>query len=125
MKLLQPILITGAASGLGAACATLFSSLGAKIYLLDKTKTADNIIACDIADEKQVETILSTLPEIPRVIIHCAGVAFAKKIAKMTTAEFKKVIDINLVGTFNYVDSNNKLADSYKNQYLGYFGFEN
>jgi len=99
MKLPQPILITGAASGLGAACAALFSSLGAKTYLLDK----DNMIACDISDEKQVETTLLQLPEIPRVVIHCAGIAFAKKITKMTTAEFKKVIDINLMGTFNVI----------------------
>jgi NAD(P)-dependent dehydrogenase (short-subunit alcohol dehydrogenase family) len=101
MDIHQPVFITGAASGLGAACATLFSSFGGKVFLLDKNKLQPNILPCDITDENQLATIFNQFSDIPRIYVHCAGIVHAKKILKMTTAEFRNVIEINLVGAFN------------------------
>lgn len=97
-----PILITGAASGLGAVTAKYLSSYTSKLILLDKNP-ADHIIPCDITDENQIKSILDNLAEIPRVCINCAGVIFSKKAIYTSSDEFKKILEINLTGNFNLI----------------------
>lgn len=96
------ILITGAASGLGAAAAKYLSSYTSKLILLDKNP-ADQIIPCDITDENQIKSILDSLVEIPRVCINCAGVVYAKKAIYTPLDEFKNILDINLTASFNII----------------------
>jgi NAD(P)-dependent dehydrogenase (short-subunit alcohol dehydrogenase family) len=103
MDIQQTILITGAASGLGQATVKFLSSHGAKLIQLDKSAINKEIIHCDVADENQVKNILDNLKDIPRVCINCAGIVYAKKVSNMTANDFKKVLDINLVGTFNII----------------------
>lgn len=90
------ILVTGAQSGLGKATATFFKYLGSHVFSLDK----DN---CDVTDFQKLSDFISALPEIPRVWVNCAGVIHAKKIVKMTSEEFKQIIDVNLIGSFNVI----------------------
>lgn len=97
-----PILITGAASGLGAATAKYLSSYTSKLILLDKNP-ADQIIPCDITDENQIKSILDGLVEVPRVCINCAGIFQSKKIIYASSDEFKKLLDINLTANFNLI----------------------
>lgn len=103
-------IITGGASGLGAATARLLAELGVKITILDnKIKNSQYYaIACNVTDEQDVELAIKQANEhngIARIFINCAGIAPAQRIISkqgaMPLADFKRVIDINLTGTFN------------------------
>lgn len=109
----QIALITGGASGMGKACAQLFESRGLRVVIWDKCAEINNndnllTINCDVSSEKDVEKALNeTISKlgVPSICINCAGIAPAKKIVGKTGAmpldDFRRVIDINLIGTFN------------------------
>ena len=96
LKAHHSVFITGAKSGLGKATAEHFSSLGLRVFSAD----IDN---CDVTDFSAVSTYIDSLPEIPRVWVNCAGVVHAQRVIKMSAEEFKNIIDINLLGTFNVI----------------------
>jgi NAD(P)-dependent dehydrogenase (short-subunit alcohol dehydrogenase family) len=106
-------LITGAASGLGAATAELLQAQGYIVVLLDlkieHVQTATRLaIACDVTDPQQVEAaiarIINEYGNI-RVCVNCAGVVQGERIigfeAPMPLEHFQRIIHINLTGTFN------------------------
>jgi len=111
------VIITGGASGMGAATAKRLSHLGAKVSLLDlNTTAAEQIakeingvaIACDVTQAESVEKALALAIEkhgVPRICINCAGVVHARRMVNqqgpMPLADFQKIININLIGTFN------------------------
>lgn len=113
----QIILVTGAASGMGLATATHFQALGACVIGLDFNeaflKSVSNAagfygITADISDAHSLEQAFTKLIHevgTPRAIIHCAGIVDgARAVGKngpQSLERFKKVIDVNLVGTFN------------------------
>ncbi len=109
-------LIAGGASGLGAATARLLSQNGAKVILIDQNESMLNTIAkeingigivCDVTDATAVEkAVTGAASHGPlRMLINCAGIAPAERIVGREGVQplehFKKVIDINLIGTFN------------------------
>ncbi len=109
----KTIVITGAASGLGAATARLLSQQKANIILLDRNLSALEKIAadihgkafeCDVTSENAVKNIVSQLPDI-HVVVNCAGVVQGARIVgkngAMPLDDFSRVIQINLIGTFN------------------------
>lgn len=109
----KSILITGAASGLGAATAREFAAKKAKVILLDRNINALNTIAaetngtafeCDITSEESIKKILSALSEI-HAVINCAGIVHGARIVgkngAMPLEDFSRVIQVNLIGTFN------------------------
>lgn len=113
----QVAIITGGASGLGAATARALSQAGASVALLDTNiaaaeKLAAEIqgiaIACDVTDPNSVETALATVQRTygpVRICINCAGIVHSRRMVNQQGAmpldEFQRVININLVGTFN------------------------
>jgi NAD(P)-dependent dehydrogenase (short-subunit alcohol dehydrogenase family) len=110
-------IITGGASGLGAATAAMLAEAGAKVAILDVNltgarTTADKIgglaLHCDVtASEATASAIAAAKAKhgVARILVSCAGVGPAKRIVgrdgPMPLADFERVVQINLIGTFN------------------------
>jgi NAD(P)-dependent dehydrogenase (short-subunit alcohol dehydrogenase family) len=108
--------ITGAASGIGAACALRFAQEGAKIAGFDLTsatndtwkeavKTASDsfFLTGDVRDEARVQEIVTAIAErFGRidVLVNCAGVAGGGPVHMVPVEDWDRVMDINLKGTF-------------------------
>ena len=113
----QAALVTGGASGLGAATARALAKAGAKVAVLDinvdaAATVAKEIgglaVACDVSDAKSAEAAVAKAKAShggARVLINCAGIGPAQRIVgregPMPLEAFKRVIDINLIGSFN------------------------
>ncbi|GGF69503.1 3-hydroxyacyl-CoA dehydrogenase [Terasakiella brassicae] len=110
-------IVTGGASGLGEATARKLASEGAKVAIFDMNvdaaqKVADEIggiaVECNVSDAASAEAAFASAREAhgpARVVVSCAGIAPASKIVGRNGAHdldlFSKVINVNLVGTFN------------------------
>ena len=110
-------LVTGGASGLGAATARALARAGAKVAVLDVNAEAATAVAkeidgiavvCDVSDAKSAEDAVATARGAhgaARVLVNCAGIGPAQRIVgrdgPMPLDAFKRVIDINLIGSFN------------------------
>lgn len=99
----KTILVTGAASGLGAATAAYLRNRGAQIIGLDRTAAAD-CIACDVTSAESVKAVIDAQTDI-HAAINCAGIIHGARIVGkngvMPLEDFSKVIQVNLIGTFN------------------------
>ena len=111
------VVITGGGSGLGAAAARAMAPKGAKGAVLDLRQAHDDAVAkeiggvavvADVANEAQVALALDKAEDahgVARVLVNCAGIGNAIKTVGKSGAfpldSFKRVIDINLIGTFN------------------------
>ncbi|MFL4478059.1 SDR family NAD(P)-dependent oxidoreductase [Paeniglutamicibacter sp. ORCA_105] len=113
-------LVTGGASGLGAATARVLYDAGAQVVLVDlpspkgeEAATAlgqrARFVAADVTDEAQVKAAIAAAADMGnlRIVVNCAGVATPGKVlgreGVLPLANFEKVIAINLTGTFNVV----------------------
>ncbi|MBV8635512.1 MAG: 3-hydroxyacyl-CoA dehydrogenase [Burkholderiaceae bacterium] len=109
-------IITGGASGLGAATAQLLVQHGAKVVLADVQVDAGEKLAaelkgkfvkCDVTSEADGKAVVEAAVAMGtlRGLINCAGVAPAMKTVGKDGAHplelFQKTVNINLVGTFN------------------------
>jgi len=113
----QAAIVTGGASGLGAATARTLAAGGAKVAIVDvNAKAAAEVaidinglaIACDVADSAAAEAAIKKAAADhgpARILVNCAGVGPAKRIVgrdgPMPLEDFERVIRINLIGTFN------------------------
>jgi NAD(P)-dependent dehydrogenase (short-subunit alcohol dehydrogenase family) len=115
----QAAVVTGGASGLGAATARKLASLGAKVAVCDlNTKLAETVAAeikgvavtCNVADAASAEAAVAAAEKAhgpARVLVNCAGIGVAKRVVgkdgPMPFADFDRVIQVNLNGTFNMI----------------------
>ena len=113
----QAAIVTGGASGLGAATAQRLAHAGCRVAVLDINQAAAETsaqringigIACDVADAASAQAAVAKARNAhgpARVLVNCAGVGTAGRIVgrdgPMALAAFERVIRINLIGTFN------------------------
>ena len=98
----QVAIVTGGASGIGAACVERFRAEGAAVETLDITGEVDHLT--DVRDEDAVAAAFdAVVRERGRldVVVNAAGVAGGGPIHLLDGAEWDRVIDINLKGTFH------------------------
>jgi NAD(P)-dependent dehydrogenase (short-subunit alcohol dehydrogenase family) len=109
-------IVTGAASGLGAATAAALAEQGAQVFGLDlpvaleRAAAVDRVtyVPTDVTAEPAVRAAVSTAvgSGLPlRTVVNCAGIGTAARILGRSgthdLALFAKVVTVNLVGTFN------------------------
>jgi NAD(P)-dependent dehydrogenase (short-subunit alcohol dehydrogenase family) len=109
-------IVTGGASGLGHATARTLADRGARVFVLDlpaavdKADAVDGVkyLAADVTDPEQVQAAVDAAVgsgEPLRLVVNCAGVGWASRILGKQGPHdlnlFRKVIEINLIGTFN------------------------
>ncbi len=107
-------LVTGAAQGIGYACAEALATDGYAVVLADvdaagaqhaATRLAGDAraVACDVADPAQVEHLFS---EVERelgpvsVLVNNAGIARPGEFLETSVEDFRAVLEVNLIGTF-------------------------
>ena len=112
-------LITGGASGLGAGTARMLAGSGGKVVLADLKQaegeslaaelgSAARFVRTDVTDEASAKAaVAATLDAFAAVhgLINCAGIVHGERVlgkeAPHALASFVRVIQINLVGSFN------------------------
>lgn len=114
--------VTGGASGLGAATATALAEAGVKVSIFDLNEQAGTELAsqigghyckCDVADDDSIDGALVAARAAhgqERILVNCAGVAAGEKTVRRDRESgdivhhrlnaFRRTIEINLVGTF-------------------------
>ncbi|TAK43510.1 MAG: 3-hydroxyacyl-CoA dehydrogenase [Betaproteobacteria bacterium] len=112
-------LVTGGASGLGAATARMAAQDGAKVVIADMQAEAGaklaaeiggRFVKCDVSSEAEGQAAVAlALTEFGglHVLVNCAGIATAErtlgKEAPHSLASFNRIISVNLIGTFNMI----------------------
>jgi len=114
----QAALVTGGASGLGAATARELARRGARVAVLDRNAEGAATLAgeiggvgigCDITDSDSVLAALEAARAVhgpARLLLNVAGIGSAKRIvgkdgAPAPLADFERVVRVNLIGTYN------------------------
>jgi NAD(P)-dependent dehydrogenase (short-subunit alcohol dehydrogenase family) len=108
-------LITGGASGLGAACAQMIVAAGGRVVVADLKRGAELgdaalFAQADVTDTVQIQAAISSAIEHfggLDILINCAGIGDAARVVgkdgPMALDRFTRIIGVNLVGTFNAI----------------------
>ena len=110
-------IISGGASGLGEAAARALAAAGSAVVIADLNEDRGKAVAAeisgefvktDVSDEAAVAAAVDVAAQgAPlRTVVNCAGIGWAERTvnregAPHSLATFRKVLDINLIGTFN------------------------
>jgi NAD(P)-dependent dehydrogenase (short-subunit alcohol dehydrogenase family) len=118
------VLVTGGASGLGEACVRLLTQAGAKVVIADQNSDAGIALSTehshtglstlfvktDVTDEESMRAAVRDAVETfggLHVLINCAGIGVAERVLGKNgphdLRSFSKVIQVNLIGTFNAI----------------------
>ena len=106
-------IITGAASGIGAATARRFAAGGARVAVVDRDADAANAVAasidgaialqCDVRDSERVEAVVAeTLAAFgdASLVVNNAGIGDLRPMHTVDDKLWHRLLDVNLTGTF-------------------------
>ena len=115
------VLVTGGASGLGEACVRLLSQAGARVIIADLNEEGGTALARELGNsalfvktnvveeestQAAVKAAVDTFGGL-HVEINCAGIGIAERVlgknGPHSLASFTRVIQVNLIGTFNAI----------------------
>lgn len=111
----RTVAITGGASGIGLATARLLLERGWQVWLLDLKREALETacrdlglpetagVVCDVSDEASVDEAMAQILAAPTglsAVVNSAGTGADKLAIDTTIAEFRRILDINLIGSF-------------------------
>ena len=115
----QVAVVTGGGSGLGEATARALAARGAKVAIFDvgvdrAEKVASELggiaVRCDVSSAESGEAAFAEVASRlggPRILVNCAGIAIAMKTTSKDGAHpldaYRKVLEVNLIGTFNMI----------------------
>lgn len=108
------VLVTGGASGIGFETARLLVARGRRVFLLDLGADAleeacaalgpshSHALVCDVTDEDAVARSVEEAEVISPIsgLVNCAGIALDRPSIETSVADFRRIVDINLTGTF-------------------------
>src|SRR5258707_1288099 len=115
----KTFLVSGGSSGLGAACVRALAAAGGQIVIADLNQEAGQrlqselgkktrFVCADVTDESKVQEAIACAVQTFGGLhgsIQCAGIALAEKVlgkaGPSSLASFARVIQVNLVGTYN------------------------
>jgi NAD(P)-dependent dehydrogenase (short-subunit alcohol dehydrogenase family) len=109
--------VTGGASGLGAATASALHERGARVFVLDLAAARERVdegratfVPCDVTEPEQVEAAIAAAAADGdlRICVNCAGVGMAERTvgrdgSPAALDPFRTTIEINLIGTFDVI----------------------
>lgn len=111
------VIVTGGASGLGAASARAAAARGAKVVIADiqdggavASALGGQYVKCDVTSEDDAKAVVAAAAALGelRGLINCAGVATGQKVVGKEgasgTALFAKTVAINLIGSYNLLN---------------------
>ena len=105
-------LVAGGGSGLGAAATDMLATSGARVVVADlkgEAPEGGRFVETDVTDEGSVRSAVETAQELGefRGTVNCAGIASAEKVlgkeGPHSLDSFSKVVQVNLIGTFNVI----------------------
>ncbi|RZS37501.1 NAD(P)-dependent dehydrogenase (short-subunit alcohol dehydrogenase family) [Herbihabitans rhizosphaerae] len=113
-------IVTGGASGLGGATAAALAKQGASVFALDLPSAVHNApevdgvsyVPTDVTDPEQVRAAVdiaatASVDTPLRIVVNCAGIGPSARILSRKGPHdldlFRKVVEVNLIGTFNVV----------------------
>jgi NAD(P)-dependent dehydrogenase (short-subunit alcohol dehydrogenase family) len=94
--------VIGAASGIGLATADVLAEAGHTVVRADLNQT-EGVVPVDVVDEASVEALFASVVETHggfQGVVNCAGVSTLGAIVEHDAAEFRRVIDVCLTGSF-------------------------
>lgn len=108
------VVVTGGASGIGLETARLLQERGWSVYLLDLRREAldeacgslnlpqSHCLSCSVTDEASVAKALLQVAEEDRLcgLVNSAGIAMDKPLVDTGVEDFRRIVDVNLTGTF-------------------------
>jgi NAD(P)-dependent dehydrogenase (short-subunit alcohol dehydrogenase family) len=110
MERMRSAVVTGGAGDIGRAIAARLAADGWRIGVLDLVevevrRTAAAIahavpLAGDVTDETSIEAALAAFGDVPDLLVNNAGIGRFGPLVDMALADFRKVVEVNLLGAF-------------------------
>ena len=113
------VLVTGSNRGIGASCIEEFAKNGINVvinychheeeakelekYIKEKYNVETLCIKCDVSKEEEVEEMMNTIVDTfgtIDILVNNAGISRDSLILEKNIKEFKRIIDVNLIGTY-------------------------
>lgn len=107
------VVVTGAASGMGAACAAALTEMGAEVHAVDVNEGSAPVAAfhrCDLSDPDAIEATVAEIGGPVDSLFNCAGLP--------TTAPSQKIVHVNFLGHRHLTEA--MLAHMHRGSSIGF-----